>query len=665
MIEINNTKLVVFAFDDNYVMHGVTAITSLLENNKNINFEIGVLTDYFSDNSTLCLNTLERKYSNCKLSVRIVEDDLFNEIGQTISYISKHTYYRYIIANIFKDSDQALYLDSDLIINGSLSDLLNTDLNNYYAAAVPDAWIMEDNYQCKLGFRANEFYFNAGVILFNLNKIREEGFAEKFFKINIEWKDNIIFQDQDVLNLALRNKVKSLDIKYNFTLKDVLSDFQKGTEAIIVHYTGSIKPWTVARKHPNKLDYLYFKYLKETCFGEKARKMKFDHFITRYTMKKKRKKKVALIVDEFFGGAGTAFGGYGFLARNLICKYLPNDDFIIDVLISENKDKWAFKAKKTVVDNTKVYVLPGRKFARMWMKRQKYDLFFSIEYTWDALKYISPKRAKLLHWIQDPRPWEDWKEIQTVKLFPEGCYWNSALYDRVHDWSRDGKVRFITQGNFLKQKARDLYRLPEGTRMDYFPNPIDINYGFSEETTPKENIILFVGRIESVKRGWLFCEIAKLLPEYQFCMMGQTFREKEENQKIMGGYSDIPNLHFLGHLEGEEKNRYYERAKILVNTSIHEAIPITFLEALSYGVLLVSCQNPDGLTERFGKSVGLVYGDGFDKVQLFVDAIRELMSDDQKRLELSKAAIDYVKADHSVQKFVKEMRSVINEELNK
>lgn len=657
-------NLVVFAFDDNYIEHGVTAICSMLENNSSVNFDIGILTDYFNESSLLILKEIERKYSNCKILVRYVDEGLFESLNQTISYISKHTYYRYIIADLFSNYDSALYLDSDLIINGNIEDLFELDLKGYLAAAVPDSWIMEDNYQYNLGFRDGEFYFNAGVILFNLKALRAESLVSSFFEINKEWSDHIKFQDQDVLNVALKNKVYKLDLKYNFTLKDSLSNWNKAREAVIIHYTGSIKPWSKARKHPNKLDYLYFKYLRNTPFASKALKMKFDHFISRYVMKKKQKKRVALIVDEFFGGAGTAFGGYGFLARNLICKYLPNDEFVIDVIISENEDKWAFKAKKEIVDNTKIYTLPGRKFAHLWLKKQKYDLFFSIEYTWDALKNISMKRGKLLHWIQDPRPWEDWKEIKTVKLFPENCYWNSRLYDRVHDWHANGKVRFISQGHFLNEKARDLYRLPEDVDIEYVPNPIEIDFGYSEDLQAKENMILFVGRIESVKRGWMFCEIAKRMPQYEFYMMGQTFRQKEQNQEVMSQYLDIPNLHFLGHLEGAEKNNYYKRAKILVNTSIHEAIPITFLEALSYGVALVSCQNPDGLTERFGKYVGKVYGDGFDEIDLFVEEINELMINDQKRKLISNSAIDYIRSDHSVKSFTEKLRHIIYEELN-
>lgn len=48
-----------------------------------------------------------------------------------------------------------------------------------------------------------------------------------------------------------------------------------------------------------------------------------------------------MIIDEFFGGAGTAYGGYGFLARRLIAKYIPNDLIQIDVLLGRsNKNRY-------------------------------------------------------------------------------------------------------------------------------------------------------------------------------------------------------------------------------------------------------------------------------------------------------------------------------------
>ena len=145
-------------------------------------------------------------------------------------------------------------------------------------------------------------------------------------------------------------------------------------------------------------------------------------------------------------------------------------------------------------------------------------------------------------------------------------------------------------------------------------------------------------------------------------MLGQTFREKEENETVLSRYkTGIPNLHFVGHVEGEEKNKYIREAKILVNTSIHEGLPITFLEALAYGTLLVSCRNPDDLTSKFGEFVGTILGDGFDGVPKFVSAIEHIMKDEERRKKLSREAVSYIREVHSVHKFQREVRRLIKD----
>lgn len=76
--------------------------------------------------------------------------------------------------------------------------------------------------------------------------------------------------------------------------------------------------------------------------------------------------KIGLIVDEYFGGAGTAFGGYGFLARHLIAKHLSK--FCeIDVLLGKS-DSYRFTAERHIIDNINVYRLPKRAwFAQKWL----------------------------------------------------------------------------------------------------------------------------------------------------------------------------------------------------------------------------------------------------------------------------------------------------------
>ncbi|WP_240182738.1 glycosyltransferase family 4 protein [Morganella morganii] len=376
-----------------------------------------------------------------------------------------------------------------------------------------------------------------------------------------------------------------------------------------------------------------------------------------------KKIKVGLIVDEFFGALNTRFGGYGYLARYYMAKYLPNEEFEFDILLGKGKSH--FFAENYTADAVNLYKLPRRNwFAKQWLKKKNYDLYFSVELTYEhVIKNEPDPNKKLILWIQDPRPMYEWDEIFTVKLISETSYYNQRIYDLVHDWYKQDRVKFVTQARCLNQKAIDLYHLDSDVDITFLPNPIDIDYNFDVTTFHKKDNIVFLGRIASVKRGWMFCEIAKNMPQYNFFVLGKIFRDDDKNHEIMKEYENIPNLHFTGHVEGEEKNKYLREAKILVNTSIHEALPVSFLEALSFGTLLVSNRNPDELTSKFGIDVGEVLGDGFDKVDLFVDAIDKLITGEENRKKLSVEAVEYIKTYHSVDKFVSDTHTIIRNEL--
>ena len=657
---------IAFTVNDSYAQHCCVAMASALENNKSEFLDIYIFTDYFSDrNRQLFEQTVRRYGDGNRLSFIIVEDSALKKLRLNISYITHHTYYRFLLPELLPELDRILYLDSDLVVNGPLRPLWETSLDGYYCAGVKDSWIEQISYKYRLGMSQAELYINAGVILMNLEQMRKDQAADQLLQTATQKGTQFEYQDQDVINTTFRGgKIKELPGIYNYTATD--DKFHTVKDPVIIHYNGDVKPWSTERRCPNSMASRYFTYLRLTPY--KKFRSEFVRSRILRTLKKAAgidvypsRVKVALIVDEYFGACGTAYGGYGFLARNYIARYLPDTNISVEVLLS-NKHRWKFapNALTEKVDNRKVIIPPGRFFARQWLKKKKYDIYLTVELTHNILKY--ERRSKpIIHWIQDPRPWSEWLEIQTVKLFPENSYWSSSLYDSVNKLYGKGLVTFVSQGYFLNDKAIELYRLPGDAPIAYMPNPIDIDYGFDPESYPKKNHILFIGRIESIKRGWLFCEIAKQLPQYEFFMLGQTFREKSQNESIMAGYRNIPNLHFVGHVEGEEKMKYIREAKILVNTSIHEALPITFLEALAYGTLLVSCRNPEDLTSKFGRYTGPVLGNGFDKVPLFTSAIEELIENEGLRKELSCKAVEYIREIHPVHKFQQHMRKLIHD----
>ena len=74
----------------------------------------------------------------------------------------------YLPANI----EKVLYLDSDTIVEQSLKELWNVDLNGYYMAGVDDC--LSRFYRPLVGISGDEVYCNAGMLLFNVKKWRED-----------------------------------------------------------------------------------------------------------------------------------------------------------------------------------------------------------------------------------------------------------------------------------------------------------------------------------------------------------------------------------------------------------------------------------------------------------------------------------------------------------
>lgn len=635
---------IAFCINDNYVEQLIVVLWSIMKNlttGRDVN--VWIVSSDMSDASKNYLRKLRLGFKNLHLNFLDIDAKELTQLPRTIDYISAETYYRYLLPNLLPNIDKILYMDADIIVNGDISSLYDTDISKYYMAGGYDLYIDDIKYKSKIGFEQDELYVNAGVLLMNLKQMRTDNIPQKLIDTTKNMASKVKYQDQDIINIVCRGKILEFDSIYNYTSHNILKEKSKYKHAVVIHYTGPNKPWLSDSNNPMR--HLWRRYAK------KAAKMN------------NRKIHVALLIDEFFGGAGTAFGGYGALARKYIAKYIPNDDIEMDVLLGAGGHR--FRSRKYHVDNVNLYRLPRRHWAsRQFLRRKNYDIYLSIELTTDwVLRHEPDTTKKLILWIQDPRPKYEWDEIETMTLMPEPNYYNQNIYDLVNELYHDGRVRFVSQGYFLNQKAIDLYKLDPDVEIQYMPNPVELDSEFNVEKYKKKNMIIFLGRLEDVKRGWLFCETAKRVPEYEFYVLGKINTHKANTAAFWKQYQNIPNLHFAGHVDGEMKNQFLKDAKILVNTSVHEALPVSFLEALSYGCTLVSNRNPDSLTEKFGIWIGDVLGNGFESIDLYADAVRKLMTDDKLRSKLAQAGRKYVEQVHNIPRFVRDMRNVIYTEI--
>ncbi len=384
-----------------------------------------------------------------------------------------------------------------------------------------------------------------------------------------------------------------------------------------------------------------------------------------------KKIKVGLLVEEFYDKDLGGFGGYGILAREYIAKYIPNSEIEIEVIIGSNSKKEIKTIKR---DGIKIHYLPKNWSSKMdidfiylglvqkFFKEQKFDVYLSIEMSRIAYEVMRrEKDKKLILWVQDPRPDYDWEEIKSVPMSNEydsyiNYYskWEGKIQNLLKKLNEEKRLVLISQGEYLKKKAIDLYKLPEDTKIEYFPNPVVINDNFN--IADKRENVLFLGRLTPVKRPWIYFELAKKFPENIFYVCGQG----TEIDKIIEKYKDVKNLKFMGHVSGEEKDRLLRECKVLVNTSIHEAIPVSFLEAISYGQKLLSCQNPDDITKNNGYFTGTILGEGLDQIEEFQKGLQFCL-ENYKESEIVES-IEKIKDNHNLDKFINNMRELLKKE---
>ena len=255
-----------YAADENYLPYLIVSMSSLIANaDRNYAYRIYILTTGFSETAQAKL----QKYADADFEIECVNishrmEEVKNAL-QLRDYYTGATYYRIFIAEMFPQYEKAIYLDSDTVILGAISDLYNVDVTDTLVGAVADgavAAVPEFRVYTKevLGIDYRK-YFNAGVLLMNLKKFREDGFYQKFCLLLKTYKFKVA-QDQDYLNVICKDKVTLIGEEWN----RMPIGGADGRQPKLIHYNLTLKPW----HYDNILFQEYFwKYARSTVDYER------------------------------------------------------------------------------------------------------------------------------------------------------------------------------------------------------------------------------------------------------------------------------------------------------------------------------------------------------------------------------------------------------------
>ncbi|HFU4000660.1 TPA: glycosyltransferase [Streptococcus suis] len=233
-----------FTVSDSYIDYMGTTLYSIMVHTRKSPVSVYVLTSDISDYSRFKLQKLEDRFYNLKIHILVVDAKQFEDLPLNRSHITRpEVYFRMAFASLLPDLDRILYLDSDILAQKDLQPLWETPLDGAYMAAVSEPPSEGGfDYRRSIGMTDPTYYFNSGVLLMDLKKIREDQIESLLFECGHAIKDKIRLQDQDIINVALEGKIKALDPIYNYGYMERQANLRKEADIVLNHFSLE-KPW--------------------------------------------------------------------------------------------------------------------------------------------------------------------------------------------------------------------------------------------------------------------------------------------------------------------------------------------------------------------------------------------------------------------------------------
>lgn len=280
---------VVYASDDGFCPHLAVSMFSLLDHNENEDVELHILANGICEENRERLEGIAEGFGR---DIHFYEmDGLAEGLSLRVEGLDTGKFHittlaRLLVGSILpEDISRVLYLDADTVVLRSLRKLYETPLRQCVAAAVAEPTIYPQVKE-EIGLEQNEPYFNAGVLLLNLKCWREEGLEEQAFAYYRKKQGKLAFNDQDVINAVLRDRMAVLPQKNNFfsnyyyfhyeTLRQMApwygscetadSFAQARSHPVIVHFAGDERPWIGGSRNPYRRAYQL--YLRATPWAD-------------------------------------------------------------------------------------------------------------------------------------------------------------------------------------------------------------------------------------------------------------------------------------------------------------------------------------------------------------------------------------------------------------
>lgn len=250
---------IVFCSDDKYAPYLKITLYSILRVHNNSNICFYIIDSGISESHKQEIQYLVNHY-HCNITFIPIDIQEFNDFPLHFNYISLASYARLKLADYLPNLDKVLYLDIDLLVMHDLSELWQVNLKDNLVGACFDHGIeyIDKISKKRLGLTEQDTYFNAGVLLINLQQWRKIDLFTQAKQLIANSDKVFLYQDQDILNILCKNKVLFMNNRFNIMPKTLEQlNYRKKHNYLlprnrfdyisepfaIFHFCGEIKYW--------------------------------------------------------------------------------------------------------------------------------------------------------------------------------------------------------------------------------------------------------------------------------------------------------------------------------------------------------------------------------------------------------------------------------------
>ena len=265
---------ILYTCNDNYIWLMYVSIKSLFTENSNTsNINVHVISDDITtDNKKL----VEELIQSFNAKVFFYDIPQFNVDENCFGRWPKIAFARLFCHKVLpKSITHLLYLDCDTIIKGNIEELFEIESDKMFNGVLD---CISGSYKKNIGLKKESSYINAGVLLINVDKLRQVDVDDLINTFVAKYKRRISYADQDILNGCFNDDIGILDPKYDvmtiefcYSYKEILKLrsskiyydkmlIENAVEKpVIIHYTTNlltIRPWYSNSNHPKKYDFI-------------------------------------------------------------------------------------------------------------------------------------------------------------------------------------------------------------------------------------------------------------------------------------------------------------------------------------------------------------------------------------------------------------------------